>query len=101
LILEVVTWEIKPSLEKEFELAFEKAQNILSNAKSYKPHQFYRCIEKSNKYVLLVNWEILEDHTEGFRKSDEYLEYRSLIHQYYQPGAVAEHYTETSYNKRM
>ena len=79
-------------MEVEFEKAFEKAQRFLENAKGYKSHQFKRCIEEPNKYILLVNWETLEDHTKGFRQSEEYLEYRTLINQYYEPNAIMEHY---------
>ena len=92
MILEVVQWDIKPNLEKEFELAFEEAQIILSSMSGYKSHQFQKCIEKPNRYILLVNWETLEDHTVGFRKSAVYQEYRSMLIQYYEPGATMEHF---------
>jgi len=92
LILELVTWNIKPDLEKEFELAFEKAQNIISSMRGYISHQFQKCIEKPGRYILLVNWETVEDHTSGFRKSDLYQEYRSMLIQYYEPGSTMEHY---------
>ena len=96
MILEVVRWDIKPDMEHEFEMAFIEAQKFISSARGYKSHQLHRCLEKTNRYVLLVNWEALEDHTEIFRESNEYLEYRSLIHQYCEPGAILEHY-ETVY----
>ena len=65
MILKVVTWNIKPNMEREFELAFDKAQKYLANAKGYKSHQFQRCIETFNKYILRhcqinVNLVILE-----------------------------------------
>ena len=92
MILEVVRWDIKPDMENEFEMAFLQAQKYLSGAKGYKSHQLRRCLEKTNRYVLLLNWETLEDHIESFRGSNEYQKYRSLIHQYYEPGAILEHY---------
>lgn len=92
MILEVVTWDIKPNLEKEFELAFEKAQEILSSVSGYKSHQFQKRLEKPNRYIFLVNSEALEDHTEGFQKSAVYQEYRSMLNKYYEPGAKMEHY---------
>jgi heme-degrading monooxygenase HmoA len=50
-------------------------------------------MEQENKYMLLVNWEKLEDHTEGFRKSDVYSKWRDLLHHYYVPFPTVEHYT--------
>jgi heme-degrading monooxygenase HmoA len=98
LILEVVKWDIKPNMENEFEMVFIEAQKFLLGAKGYKSHQLNRCLEKTNRYVLLVNWETLEDHTENFSESNEYLKYRSLIHQYYAPGAILEHYETVNEN---
>jgi heme-degrading monooxygenase HmoA len=92
LVLEIVTWDIKPNQEQAFESAFAEAQNILSNAHGYKSHQFQKCIEKPNRYVLLVEWDKLENHTVGFQKSVEYQTYRALIKKYYEPGATLEHY---------
>ena len=98
MIVEIVTWDIKPNLEKDFELAFEKAQEILAGAKEYISHQFLKCIEKTNRYSLLVSWETLEDHTEGFRNSTDYQEFRAMLSQYYMPGATMEHYETISRN---
>jgi len=92
LILEVVNWVVKPNQEKAFESAFEKAQKILSGMCGYRSHQFQKCIEKPNRYILLVEWETLKDHTVGFRESTQYQEYKALLNQYYEPGATMEHY---------
>jgi len=92
LILEIVKWDLKPNQEEEFESAFQKAQKILSDSHGYKSHQFQKCIEKPNRYILMVEWETLEDHTIGFQKSDAYQEYRSMLNQYYKTGiAEKEH----------
>ncbi len=52
-----------------------------------------KCIEKENRYILLVNWKTLEDHTEGFRKSDEYQQWKILLHNFYDPFPIVEHYS--------
>ena len=51
-----------------------------------------RCLEKPNRYLLLVNWRDLEDHTVGFRQSAAYQEWRNLLHRFYDPMPVVEHY---------
>jgi len=58
----------------------------------YISHQLLKCIEKNNRYILLVNWKTLEDHTIGFRKSKEYQEWRALLHHFYEPLPEVEHY---------
>lgn len=56
-------------------------------------HQLQRCIEHPSRYVLLVNWDSLEDHTEGFRGSVQYDEWRALLHHFYEPFPTVEHYS--------
>ena len=92
MILEVAILDVKPSQESEFEAAFEKAQNIISSFNGYVSHQLQKCIEKNNRYILLVNWQKLEDHTVGFRESNEYQEWRALLHHFYEPFPEVEHY---------
>ena len=92
MILEVAILDVKPGLEKEFEKAFGKAQKIISSMKGYVSHQLQHCLEKESRYILLVNWEKLEDHTEGFRGSEEYLEWKKLLHHFYDPFPTVEHY---------
>ena len=92
MILEVAILDVILAQEKDFESAFAKASGIISNMPGYISHQLQRCIEKQNRYVLLVNWEKLEDHTVGFRGSEEYQEWRKLLHHFYDPFPTVEHY---------
>ena len=92
MILEVAILNVKPGQEKEFEAAFGKAQAIISSRPGYVSHQLQRCIEQSSRYILLVNWQNIEDHTVGFRESEQYQEWRRLLHHFYDPFPVVEHY---------
>jgi heme-degrading monooxygenase HmoA len=92
VILEVAILQVKPGLSEEFESNFRKASKIISSMKGYINHELQKCIEEQNKYILLVRWELLEDHTEGFRGSEEYLEWKSLLHHFYDPFPTVEHY---------
>jgi len=56
VILEVAILDIKANEEKHFELEFNKAQKIIKNIKGYISHQLLNCIEKPNRYILLVNF---------------------------------------------
>ena len=92
MILEVATLNIRPGQREEFEQAFSAAQTIISSMPGYLSHQLKRCIEEPDRYILLVNWETLEDHTVGFRKSEQYLEWKSLLHHFYDPYPEVVHY---------
>ena len=92
MILEVAILNVIPGREDDFLNAFSKAQKIISGMTGYISHQLKRCIEKTNQFILLIEWEKLTDHTEGFRKSKEYQEWKSLLHHFYDPFPTVEHY---------
>ena len=92
MILEVAILDVKPGLSTEFEKAFKTASTIIASMPGYISHELQRCVERENRYILLVNWHKLEDHTIGFRQSSEYQEWRSLLHHFYDPFPTVEHY---------
>ena len=92
MILEVAILDIIPGQESDFQAAFERAAPIISGMQGYVSHQLQRCVEKQNRYLLLVQWETLEAHTVGFRGSEEYQEWRRLLHHFYDPFPTVEHY---------
>lgn len=92
MILETAVLHVKPELADTFETSFEKASQYIASIKGYISHELLLCIEKEHQYLLLVKWETLEDHTIGFRQSEAYLEWKKLLHHYYEPFPVVEHY---------
>ncbi len=92
MILEVAILNVIPGRESEFESAFEQASPIIASMKGYISHQLQHCVEVSNRYLLLVQWETLEDHTVGFRGSEQYQEWRKVLHHFYDPFPTVEHY---------
>ncbi len=92
LVLEVAILDVKPGQAQDFETAFGQAKAIISSMDGYVSHQLQKCLEKPNRYILLVTWQTLEDHTHGFRGSSEYQEWRRLLHHFYDPFPEVEHY---------
>lgn len=93
MILEVAVLNVIPEKTIEFEANFKAAQELISSVKGYKGHQLQKCMEVSNRYILFVRWEKLEDHTIGFRKSDTYKNWIKLLHHFYSPFPIVEHYS--------
>ncbi|PTR31765.1 heme-degrading monooxygenase HmoA [Rhodococcus sp. OK519] len=92
MILEHAPVQVKPGQESEFEAAFGQAKQIIAAMPGFRRLSLSRCIERPDAYLLLVEWNTLEDHTEGFRGSPEYLEWRRLLHHFYDPFPTVEHY---------
>jgi heme-degrading monooxygenase HmoA len=94
MILEHAVLPVLPGQEPEFEAAFGQARSIISAMPGFRSLALRRSLESPNLYLLLVEWDSLEDHTEGFRGSPQYDEWRALLHKYYDPFPVVEHYVE-------
>jgi heme-degrading monooxygenase HmoA len=93
MILEQAVLDVKPGETRAFEAAFAEAQRILGASPGYVAHELRRCVEKPNRYLLLVRWRRLEDHTVGFRQSAPYQKWKALLHHFYDPFPTVEHYT--------
>ena len=92
MILEVAILDVIPDKTAEFEVNFQKAQEIISSMSGWLGHQLQQCLEVPNRYILLVRWQQVDDHIIGFRESDSYLEWKKLLHHFYSPFPVVEHY---------
>ena len=92
MVLEVAILELKQGSAKAFEKSFSKATKIISSQKGYMSHELKKCMEQSDKYILLVQWETREDHEIGFRQSASYQEWKQILHHFYEPFPVVEHY---------
>ena len=92
MILEVAMLHIKPNYDTEFETAFRQASKIIASMNGFIEIELQKCLEQPDKYLLLVKWETLEDHTVGFRGSSQYQEWRALLHHFYDPFPIVEHF---------
>ena len=92
MVLERAQFRILPGREEEFEQAFAQAKLLLAGSRGFLGATLSRGVESPSAYLLLVEWETLEDHTVGFRGSPEYQQWRQLLHHFYDPFPVVEHY---------
>jgi heme-degrading monooxygenase HmoA len=92
MILEHVILPVRVELSEAFEAAFRGAVPLIAGMAGFHHLRLARCIENPDHYLLLVEWDRLEDHTEGFRGSQEYQEWRRSLHHFYEPFPVVEHY---------
>ncbi|WP_139006788.1 antibiotic biosynthesis monooxygenase family protein [Arthrobacter crystallopoietes] len=94
MITEHALLPVRPGQEAAFEAAFREASAIISAMPGFGGLSLSRCMEQGSKYLLLVEWDRLEDHTEGFRGSSEYQQWKKLLHHFYEPFPVVEHYSQ-------
>ncbi|MCC2334969.1 antibiotic biosynthesis monooxygenase family protein [Cellulomonas wangsupingiae] len=96
MVLEHALLPVVPGREPEFEEAFDSARTIIAGMPGFRGLTLSRCVERPGTYLLLVEWESLEDHTVGFRGSPGYQRWRELLHHFYDPFPVVEHFTQVT-----
>jgi heme-degrading monooxygenase HmoA len=93
MILELADIRIHPGQQAEFEEAAQRGlDTVLSKADGFSTYEVRRSIESPERYVLLIHWASLEDHTVGFRNSPAYGEWRAIVGPYFAQPPVVEHF---------
>ncbi|WP_120336868.1 antibiotic biosynthesis monooxygenase family protein [Cryobacterium soli] len=80
--------------EAEFLLAFRTARPLIESMPGFRALSLSRSVECPTSFLLLVDWDRLEDHTEGFRGSPEYTRWKALLHPFYEPFPEVRHFVE-------
>jgi heme-degrading monooxygenase HmoA len=96
MILEHAILPVRPGREADFEAAFAEAKPIIASMPGFVDLTLSRSIETPNEYLLLVHWESVAAHEVGFRGSPEYEQWRALLHGFYEPFPVVEHFAEVA-----
>src|SRR5579862_8171065 len=96
MVLEHAVLDVIPGEEAAFERAFAEARPLIAAQPGFGSLTLSRCTENRSRYLLLVEWDRLEDHTEGFRGSPEYTRWGALLHRFYRPFPTVEHYQALS-----
>ncbi|MGH8889369.1 MAG: antibiotic biosynthesis monooxygenase family protein [Acidothermaceae bacterium] len=92
MIVEHALLDVRAGLEADFEAAFERARHLIGVQPGFGSLRLQRCVETPSRYLLLVEWARLEDHTDGFRRSPEYEQWRALLHHFYDPFPEVTHF---------
>jgi heme-degrading monooxygenase HmoA len=94
VIVEHAILPVRAGSEAAFEAAFARARPLITAQPGFRTLRLSRSIESPSQYLLLVEWDSVEAHTEGFRASPEYQDWKRLLHPFYDPFPVVEHFTE-------
>ena len=92
MITEHALLEVIPGREDEFIDTMQRAKSIIAASPGFISLRVERGLERPSCFLLLVQWETLESHTEGFRGSEGYQEWRALLHHFYDPFPVVGHF---------
>lgn len=92
MVLEIAQYTAQPGKAEEFQAGLLRGIEIIRQAKGCVSASPRRQIEDPEKFIVMIEWETLEDHTVGFRGSPQFLEYRSHLAGLFVEPIVAPHF---------
>lgn len=94
MVLEHVPISVIPGREADFEAAFDEARHLVAAARGFRSLRLSRCVEEPSSYLLLIEWDTLADHVEGFRNSPAFAEWRALVGPLWDPLPHVTHFDD-------
>lgn len=93
MILELADIRIHPGQNAAFEAAIQQGlASVISQVKGARSFSVNRGIESTERYVLQIVWDTLEDHTVGFRQSDAFTQWRAIVGPFFAGPPTVEHF---------
>ena len=93
MILEHADIRIDPQQARAFEAAIEQGvTTVIAHAKGFHGYKVNRSQESPGRYVLMIYWDTLEDHTVGFRQSEAFTQWRAIVGPFFLQPPVVEHF---------
>jgi len=94
VILEIADIRIHPAQQGAFEEAIQRGlSTVVSRAKGFKGFKVNRGVESPERFVLMIFWETLENHTVDFRQGPLFAEWRAIVGPFFAGPPNVEHFT--------
>ncbi len=96
MIVEYIRYKIADEQQKYFEQAYGQAQYALQASSHCLGWELTQCVEEPTAYILRIEWDSIEGHLEGFRKSAEFRTFFAAIRPFVDKIAEMRHYQRTA-----
>jgi heme-degrading monooxygenase HmoA len=94
MILEVADIRIAPGQQAAFDEAIQRGlRTVISQAKGFKGWKVNKGVESPERYLLMIFWDTLEDHTVAFRGGPLFAQWRAIVGPFFAAPPVVEHFT--------
>ncbi len=93
MILELADIRIQAGKQAEFDVAIQRGlDEVIRHAKGFMGFKVQKGIESPERYLLMIHWATLENHTVDFRESAAFAEWRAIVGPYFASAPVVEHF---------
>jgi len=95
MILELADIRIQPGQQAAFEEALHRGvQTVISRAQGFVGYRLRKGLESPERYLLLIEWATLEDHTVHFRGGPLFAEWRAIVGGFFASPPQVEHFCQ-------
>lgn len=94
MILEIADIQIPPGRQAEFDDAIQRGLNtVISQARGFRGYKVNKGVESPERYILMIYWDTLENHTVDFRGGPLFAQWRAIVGPFFAKPPVVEHFT--------
>ena len=94
MILEIADITIPCGKQAEFDEAIQRGlETVISRAEGFRGYKVNKGVESPERYILMIYWETLENHTVDFRGGPLFAQWRAIVGSYFAKPPVVEHFT--------
>jgi quinol monooxygenase YgiN len=92
VITEVIRYQVPAEQAQAFEASYQKAEIILRSSKHCSGYQLLRGIEEPENWILLLQWDSVEGHEQGFRQEPRFHQFLELVKPFFSQIQEMKHY---------
>ena len=93
MILEIADIRVVAGKESEFDAAIQRGvETVASKAKGFRGYKVNKGVESPDRYVLMIYWDTLENHTVDFRQSPAFADWRAIVGPFFAGPPTVEHF---------
>lgn len=94
MILEVADIRIHPGQQAAFDEALRRGvETVIAQARGFRGYQVHKGVESPERYLLMIRWDTLENHTVDFRQSQDFVRWRAIVGPFFAAPPQVEHFT--------
>jgi heme-degrading monooxygenase HmoA len=93
MILEVADIRVTAGQQAAFDAAIQLGlKTLIGKATGFRGFKLSKGIESPERYLLMIYWDTLENHTVDFRTSALFTQWRALVGPFFAAPPVVEHF---------
>jgi quinol monooxygenase YgiN len=92
MVVEYVRYHVDAARGEEFERAYAAAGRLLAASSHCLAYEVARGVEDPASYVVRIEWDSVEGHEQGFRRSPAFPEFLSAVKPFYDDIEEMRHY---------